>query len=480
MAKELGRLSPDQMRLVWQTTQKLLQSGLLSERRPARQVPLETHRVWVINDDEEFDEAIPSFACMEVIGARFYEGRLCIRVQKPRSKCGHYVFNSEFEIEKKSENGAGWAYAHGTVRMRGSGGFSGCQRYAPTPFTWDVEMGPGPFVCYGADGDEGEEPVLWGRVISDYCRARYVLVEYTATGDNAGSNITEYWEGNDPRDCGDVSITYPLGAPLCDTDVVAIWDSNSGQYKAISTPSAMLGDPVTHSLVRDVGNASCGIEVGKTPYRMFPAECEPEIQPEFVQLGESIPVVVAISSDTCGTLSYAYQNINAFLCGSEVEFASLPINFDGVSFVKDITYGPGTCTGSATWTWNATTEQWDLTTPCASGCEAAEPIGAGTVDGETADISCFADEAQTNCGLRLEMGSICDEESSSGSGEIRHVPIALEAQDVVTGVTLTDEDGLTFSKATIYVCSSKPIDPHVIENYECPPETSGDPSGSGV
>lgn len=465
-----GGLSPQQMLLVWNTTQQLLQSGLLKKRSRPEQDIAGAHRVFVRNAS---GYTVPPFGCMQVAGTEEYSGRTVITVTRPTSLCGEYVFNSEFEIPNGEP---GWAYSHGQVRMIGSAGtYESCKRFAPIVGSFEVEEGPGPFLVYGADSSY--DGAVRGRIVGDHCKARWIKFEYTTGEENDIVEPTAFYDGPDPSECGDVEVEYPCGEPLCDSEVIAFYDPNTGKYQAVTTPAAMLGEPVTHSVVRSIANDDCGVEVGTTEYKMFPNSCNPSIDTSVVELGTETPVVVSISSDACGNISYAYQNIRGFICGNEVEFADFDINFDGVEFVTAAAFGPPSCSGEATYRigLNVGLSTWQLVTPCEDGCESEPPALPDSIPTpETFETVPCSSSADRQCGLNLQMGTIC---ADTGSGAplptIVHVPLPLEPVKVVTEIYDNATDAIVIEQKTIYVCNWEAYPDDEIAIGDCESGSSG-------
>jgi len=369
---EFAAFTPEQARAIWQIVQKAMAAD--SMRNTRKITPIDEpspHRVRFKNDS---GEEIPSFACMQVIGTVQENNTTFVLVDKPSDICGEYLFNSPYPVEA---DGYGWGYAFGQVRMRGTAStFDACTRYAPAADSWEVAEGPGPFIVYGID--DVLDNVVRGRIVGDHCKARWIQFTYTAGGSNATVTPTAFFDGPDPSECGDVTVSYPIGEPLCDTPVLAFYDPNTDEYQAVSTPSALMGEPVVQTLVNSISGEDCGIEYNATEYRTFPNSCDPEPTPTSVALGADIPVIVAASSDECGKINYAWQSIRAFLCDAEGEptepsVTSFNIDFGDMKFVMGASFGASTCGGNATYTFNLDTSDWDLTTPCPGGCESTPP-----------------------------------------------------------------------------------------------------------
>jgi hypothetical protein len=475
---EFAAFTPEQARAIWQIVQKAMAAD--SMRNTRKITPIDEpspHRVRFKNDS---GEEIPSFACMQVMGTVQENNTTFVLVDKPSDVCGEYLFNSPYPVEA---DGFGWGYAFGQVRMRGTAStFDACSRYAPAADSWDVAEGPGPFIVYGID--DVLDNVVRGRIIGDHCKARWIQFDYEAGGDNSTVTPTAFFDGPDPSECGDVTVSYPLGEPLCDTPVMAFYDPNTDEYQAVSTPSALMGEPVTQTLVNSISGEDCGITYNATQYKTFPNSCNPSPTPVGVPLGADIPVIVAMSSDECGKINYSWQSIRAFLCDSEGEptepsQTSFNINFGTQKFVTAASFGANSCGGNATYTWNTTTDDWDLTDPCPSGCESTPPAIPDPLPTTeiTQEVSCTSrDDAQ--CGLNLQLLSIgdsCDVGSSGGpTPETVHVPLILEPITVVTEVYDNATDAIVIERAVIYVCNYEAAPDDQVQVDPCP-----DPGSSG-
>ena len=185
---QIGVFSPEQARTLWQwyLSQQQLQPQLTKnfpQRRPIDEPS--PHRVFVLNTT---DETIPPFACLRVIGVEVVGQRTALRVEKPTSTDGEFLFNGPYPIEAPADAvpatddedaipeklGVGWAYRYGVVVMlgeeTGSGSGSGDEvvpnsQYIPLVDTWAITPGAGPFVVFGEYQitPESETPALIGR-----------------------------------------------------------------------------------------------------------------------------------------------------------------------------------------------------------------------------------------------------------------------------------------------------------------------------
>jgi hypothetical protein len=193
---EAAWFTPEQGRLLWQDylSRQQLQPQLTKnypQRRPIDEPS--PHRVFVLNTAEE---TIPPFACLRVIGTKIVGGRTAVKVEKPTSTSGEFLFNGPYPIEAPADAvpgvpadgetpaidpipeklGVGWAYRYGVVVMlgeetgSGSGSGSGAEvvpnsQYMPLVNTWAITPGAGPFIVFGEYEitPESETPALIGR-----------------------------------------------------------------------------------------------------------------------------------------------------------------------------------------------------------------------------------------------------------------------------------------------------------------------------
>lgn len=129
-------------------------------RRPLDEVS--PHRVFVKNTTAE---TIPSFACMQITGTEVAGNRTTLKVEKPTSTDGQYVFNCEYPI---AVDGVGWAYRFGIVVMQGDAPSETGVEYSPIVGSWEIEEASGPFVVFGEYEIEGSAftytPLVIGRI----------------------------------------------------------------------------------------------------------------------------------------------------------------------------------------------------------------------------------------------------------------------------------------------------------------------------
>lgn len=223
------------------------------------------------------------------------------------------------------------------------------------------------------------------------CRAKWIQFRYSS---GAASPVTPdyYFDGPNPSLCGDVNVDYPLGEPcMDDVDVIAFYDSNTDTYQAISTRSAMLGDPETKTVVlADISIAdTCLLTYNKQSFKMFPCGSAPEQYQ--VSIGTTAVDVVTAVYDNGTAIAVEYTTV--YVCG----FGG---GYDGAIPTEICVDPPPECTGSCTWTWRFTGEPnngyWELTTPCPYGCNCGEqplpPTNANDPesDGLTSVSSCVS------------------------------------------------------------------------------------------
>jgi hypothetical protein len=321
----------------------------------------------------------------------------------------------------------------------------------------------------------------WEAVFADKRKARMISFYYEKDVDNPAVN--EWWNGDDPSECDEpLSIKYPLGEPCNGSLVIADYDPNTDDYIARDTESSMMGEPQTDSFVTQIANDECGVNVSRVSVRAFyiidsNGVCERNETSNPVSLGTATPVIVAMSSEECGKINYAYQNIRAWICQNLIEFADFDINFDGVQFVTAASFGPPSCSGEATYRigLNVGLSTWELVTPCESGCESSPPpLPSPIPTPETFETVPCSSAANRQCGLNLQMGTIC---ADTGSGAplptIVHVPLPLEPVKVVTEVYDNAIDAIIIEQKTIYVCNWEEYPDDQIAIGPCDGSSSG-------
>jgi len=252
--ERIGVVSPEQMHAMWQDflTRQQLGPQLrynFPDRRPVEDVS--PHRVKVKNDSGEI---IPAFACMRITGVEDIGGQTCIKVEKPTSTDGEFLFNSQFAIAVPAtgELGVGWAYRHGIVTMLGDEPTEPGAAFGPIVGSWEIEEGGDKFVAFGRHdfseralvgrfngGGAGGTHEIWFEVLSVTCEAdgRKVLycepVDYTGscTGRIPGADeygnveVTAKCDGLDPYPVewleaggrvGRATWFFPRGAEYCE------------------------------------------------------------------------------------------------------------------------------------------------------------------------------------------------------------------------------------------------------------------------
>lgn len=323
----------------------------------------------------------------------------------------------------------------------------------------------------------------WEIVQVERRKARRILFIYQ--GEDADPQIEKWWQGENPvSDCDDeLEIEYPLGTPCIGDKVIADYDPKLDIYYGLASESAMLGAPITISPMINIANDPCGIEMTRVPVRVArvknsQGECEFVPFETLVQMGVSTPVLLAATSESCGYLSVARQQARLWLCDSEIQVSNVKLNLGDKKFVTAASFGPRTCTGVATWTFNTVTNDWDLTTPCSSGCETVKPaipvpLPTGTI---TTTTPCSA-PANGNCGLNLTLESICEVNSYSFPAEVVHVPLPLQ-ELIVSGEIYKAPGEIAIERFRIYVCNFEELSPGSIPLYTCPPGGGNGGGGS--
>jgi hypothetical protein len=357
--------------------------------------------------------------------------------------------------------------------------------------------------------------------VSGVTKRKARIVSFIFVKDSPPEGVNDFWNGFDPFECDDEFIVeYPLGEPCNGSLVLADYDPNTDHYIARDTQASMLGDPVTDSFVSTIANDDCGIKMSRVQViafypKNYYGDCERNVTVTPVQLGVETPVVVTLSSESCGNISYAYQNIRAFVCGNPVEFNDFDINFDGVEFVTAASFGPPSCSSEAIYEWDG--DNWSVITPCENGCESEAPTDPPEScsdavyiwDGEVWDLVFPCDEEcqqfgegptapgteineefrvpcrarvsvpcsskeDSQCGLNLQMGTICaDTGSGAPSPTVVHVRLPLEEVEVVTKVYDNYTDAIIVDSKVIYVCNWKTAPSNQIAIGPCDTGSSG-------
>jgi hypothetical protein len=473
---QIGSFTPEQARLLWQDyQQRRFLKPEVARNLPERRLPdiPSPHRVFVLNTEAE---TIPPYACMQIIGTSEKGDRTVIEVKKPTEIDGQYLFNSEYPIPEADQDnsGIGWAYRFGVVRMTGAAPSEANVQYRPIVDSWDIEECDGPFIVYGEDSSivgalvgridssariayeiqaELQDPLLatdstgtadylsvrsphpfiakppevaddeiefdnpWQldaicgskvvlqRIVED-CettprwqvrqvekfKARWIKFQFSAD-DPTDVTVDAFWEGEDPESCGaTVTVEYPLGQPCVDSDVIAFYDPFTDTYQAITSPSAMLGD------------------------------------------AEEMEIVQALSFDGC-SINYTKQQAKVFPCGSEPSLITISPEFTTVDVLTGVSFETSqvSCDANCSYSWNGTTEEWELVTPCPEGC---------------------------SCGGAPELPP----------GEWNDFATSYEAPCTRSVIT-----GLSFAKAVVDVCAFMTTSPTIIPITDCPPEEESEP-----
>jgi hypothetical protein len=158
--KKIGFFTPEQAREVWETIKQLRSSGLLKnkKRKPENDDP-GLHQVRVYNSS---GEEVPAFACMQIVDTEIIDEVTYLKIDKPDSTDGSYIFNNAATIEI---DGRGIGYTWGIVRMLGSGAAVPLSGYSATVGSWEISPDDsGPFVVYGDDA--AGEGIFKGRILA--------------------------------------------------------------------------------------------------------------------------------------------------------------------------------------------------------------------------------------------------------------------------------------------------------------------------
>jgi len=200
----IGVFTPEQARELWQDYQsrKQLKPQLRQnypERRPVDEVS--PHRVFIKNTETE---EIPAHGCVRVTGVELVNERTVIKVEKPSSTNGEFLFNGPYAI---AAGELGWAYRHGVVNMLGDEPSEAGASYSPIIDSWEIEEGGDKFVVFGrhdvsdralvgrfAGGGSGGGHTIWFTIDSVLCPETDYVAEttlvVTATWYNQGCTKT--------------------------------------------------------------------------------------------------------------------------------------------------------------------------------------------------------------------------------------------------------------------------------------------------
>lgn len=220
--ERIGVVSPEQMHAMWQdylTRQQLAPQVRYNypQRRPVEDVS--PHRVKVKNDS---GEVIPAFACMRITGVDDVGGQTCIKVEKPTSTDGEFLFNSQFAIAVPAtrELGVGWAYRHGVVTMLGDEPTEPGAAFGPIVGSWEIEEGGDKFVVFGRH--DFSERALVGRFAGGSGGAQ--IIQFRPTDVCEGIGLT--------CDCVTATVvTSFCGSSIQPGDEVQVWDQSRGWFQ---------------------------------------------------------------------------------------------------------------------------------------------------------------------------------------------------------------------------------------------------------
>ena len=197
-------------------------------------------------------------------------------------------------------------------------------------------------------------------------------------------NLTAHYDGSDPLECW-ANPNVPLafnGDWDCSClevgqKIYAFYDPKGDTYRAASSASAILGEPdETDLITKFEKSATCAFEITKRTFKTFSCGNEDQTPPETLTISSQLVDVVVGAGIVNGDL-VLYRSA-LFVCDTAT---ATDITLDGEPC-------PVPCTGEATYTWNSSTAEWDLTTPCANGCtEAGPPTDSGTPN-ETRTFPC--------------------------------------------------------------------------------------------
>ncbi len=267
---------------------------------------------------------------------------------------------------------------------------------APGSWSYAGDTCPDGWECPPLPTDEPEETTVrqldcirtaterWElRKVEKY-KARWIKFRYTPGG-SGDYDILSYWEGDDPKSCGEyVNMQFPVGEPCEECDVIAFYDPMTDSYQAIVSPSAMVGEP------------------------------------------EDMPIVQAMSFDGCG-INYIMQTAKVFPCGSDPGLVSSQPDMvatevlSGVQLVAPIPE----CESVCRYEWNGT--QWNQTASCGSGsgCTCAsitlDPPGPG--DPTVQEFPCDRDDGQTPSPGSLTFTSVTILVCGAGAGGGYSIPL---------------------------------------------------------
>jgi hypothetical protein len=388
---EVGTLTPEQCRLLWQWYQQSTQlSPQLTKNYPQRREIDEPspHRIFVRNDS---GEVIPAYGCMEVFGTDTVAGRAVLKVRKPSANgcADKYLFNSQYKIPT-NENG--WGFAWGLVRMLGEFVESGdycnlCARYEPQPNSWEIAVasgpyGNGPFIVFGNDD------TIPGTVIGRVDPKPAHLAKHIKVTKSGGSWIIDDWyDGEDPTECNvDIECLFDCSCMENGDQASGFYDPNSNKYLLNSTASALMGEGTLQTFVTHMEFDGCALNYTRGTHRTFCYETA-ALQVATMDTTE-VRVLIPTPYINANNTALLFPTINVLVCGTVPDYdVSLPLAECPEPECQD-----SECT--YTWYFDEGTSgpgDWTLTTPCPTieGCTCTgPPLLPGTTNGETQSFPC--------------------------------------------------------------------------------------------
>jgi len=388
---EVGTLTPEQCRLLWQWYQTSTQlQPQLTKNYPQRRIIDEPspHRIFVRNDS---GEEVPAFGCMEVFGTDTVAGRVVLTVRKPTSNgCpDKYLFNSQYKIPP-SENG--WGFAWGVVRMLGAFTESNdycnlCARYNPSPGSWAIvesggPYGDGPFVVYG--NDDTTPGTVVGRIDA---RPQHLARHIKVTKSGGSWIIDSYYDGEDPTECNvEIECLFDCSCMQNGEQASGFYDPATNKYYLTSSASALLGDGVDHTFVTHMEFDGCNLNYTTATHKTFCYVTAP-LQVAAMDT-TSVRVLIPTPYINVAGDGLMFPTINVLVCGTVANYdVELPL-----SACPEETCQESIC--EYTWFFDEGDSgpgDWTLTTPCPTieGCTCTgPPLLAGTTNGETQSFPC--------------------------------------------------------------------------------------------
>ena len=225
---EIGVLSPERMRELWLWYQSQLRlPAPLTKHYPERRTIDEPspHRVFIKNTE---NETIPPHACVRVIGVETVGGQTAIRVEKPSSTDGEFLFNGPYPIEaaaaatetEPAKFGVGWAFRFGVVIMLGEAPTVANAQYGPVVDSWEIEEGGGAFVVFGEH--HVSDRALIGRFAAGSGGADIIQFRPVDVCEGVGFVC----------DCVTAEVvTASCGSSLQPGDTLQVWDQSRGWFQ---------------------------------------------------------------------------------------------------------------------------------------------------------------------------------------------------------------------------------------------------------